>query len=240
MATQVVELTSDEAALLRGLDKVIQKERQHERQLAETAAAGGKAATKSRAGLPRRNAKRPSDEGGLRELAKFGPAGQAAAGELKSSFEASGSFGFKGLDDVFADLEKLDPAAAQAARAAAMKIQSEMAAADAATEFNNTLTAIESLGGAASVAAKRVSDSLKEPGNNAEGLAHYLDELRSLGPAGARRLPTASPWNLKRLTRKPSSIKRLPNCDRWAATRERSPMASRPTWRPPMKLQPVT
>ncbi len=185
MATQVVELTSDEAALLRGLDKVIQKEVQHAKQLAETAAAGGKAGDEIAAGFDR--AQRESEKSmksALRELAKFGPAGQAAATELRSSFEASGSFGFKGLDTVFADLEKLDPAAAQAARSAAAAIQSEMAAADAATEFNNTLTAIESLGGAASVAAKRVSDSLKEPGNNAEGLAHYLDELRSLGPAG--------------------------------------------------------
>lgn len=185
MATQVVELTSDEAALLRGLDKVIQKEREHERQLAASAAAGGKAGDEIAGGFAKaeREAAK-SMKAALRELAKFGPAGQAAAGELKNSFEASGSFGFKGLDEVFADLEKLDPAAAEAARAAAMKIQTEMAAADAATEFTQTLTSIEQLGGAAAVAAKRVSAELKEPGSNADGLARYLDQLRALGPAG--------------------------------------------------------
>lgn len=185
MATQVVELTSDEAALLRGLDKVIQKEVQHAKQLAETAAAGGKAGDEIAAGFDR--AQRESEKSmkaALRELAKFGPAGQAAATELRSSFEASGSFGFKGLDTVFADLEKLDPAAAQAARSAAAAIQSEMAAADAATEFNNTLTAIESLGGAASVAAKNVQASLSEPIDPAAALGGYLDAMRALGPEG--------------------------------------------------------
>lgn len=50
MATQVVELTGDEARLLRSLDKVIQKERDHEAQLRKVGDEGDKAGQKGKKG----------------------------------------------------------------------------------------------------------------------------------------------------------------------------------------------
>ncbi|WP_168566863.1 hypothetical protein [Crateriforma spongiae] len=114
MATTVVELTGDEAALLRSLDKIIAKEREHATQLAKVAEAGGDIGDEMKKGFDR-FAKSSDDQlkGLLREVQRTSP---EMGRSLKKHFQEAGKAGYRSIGEILDEIEKIDPAAAKAAR----------------------------------------------------------------------------------------------------------------------------
>jgi len=111
MATQVVELSGDEAALLRSLQKVIDKEREHERQLGRMADAGdaaGLGIEKSMGRVEAANAK--AIKSLIGDLGKLSPEAAKAANNIRN--EMSLADRQVKFDNIVAELRKVDPAAA--------------------------------------------------------------------------------------------------------------------------------
>ena len=181
MSTVVVELTGDEANLLRSLDKVIAKERDHERQLAETAARGDKAGAELAGAFDK--ASRTTDkalQGILKDLSRVGPAGREMAAGLKTEFQKAGKGGHKSIQSILDELQKLDPEAAEQARqiAASMK----QAASSSTRSFDRLAEPIEHAG----LTAEEVSQRLRESfGQASEGILPELGKITdSVGGIG--------------------------------------------------------
>lgn len=181
MATQVVELTGDEAALLRSLQKVIDKERDHERQLGRMADAGDAAGLNLQQAMQRvEQANTKAIQQSITDLGRLGPQGKEAAERLKAEFTKMGKDGFKSVDGVLDDLSKIDPLAS----AAASRIRTELAEADAATQLDNTLAELRKLSPEAAKAAGAVRSemSLADRQVKFDGI---ISELKKVDPAAA-------------------------------------------------------
>ncbi len=120
MATQIVELTGDEAKLLRSLEKVIQKQLEYERKLKDTGEAGEKAGTAIGESLSKvEKEANKAMFGMIADLRKLGPDGEAAAAAVKKHLATVGGAGTKSINEILASMEKLDPASAEIAKGVA-------------------------------------------------------------------------------------------------------------------------
>jgi hypothetical protein len=151
MATQIVELSGDEAALLRSYDRAVKKQAELEAKLRAGGAAGDAAGTQIEAALAR--VERANDtalKGLLGDLKKLGPEGQAAADAMKGHFVNAGKAGYRSMDQVLDQIRAIDPAAAEAAGAAAKSFQQSAAASSSAFSVmsKTAVTEIQSIAGA--------------------------------------------------------------------------------------------
>lgn len=181
MATQVVELTGDEASLLRSLDKLIAKEVEHERTLGRLAESGDAAGTQLEAAMGR--VQRANDQalsGMIRDLAKLGPEGKAAAESLKSNLAEGGRIKMASVDGLLGDIAKLDPASAEAAA----KVRLELAAADEASRFDNTLRELAQIDPAAAQAARGIKTQMSDADKSSK-FDTLVAEIRKADPAAA-------------------------------------------------------
>ncbi|QDV22927.1 hypothetical protein [Aureliella helgolandensis] len=117
MATQIVELTGDEAKLLKSLDNVIQKQLELERKLRDTGVQGDAAGIQMKDALAKVEAEAEKTlKGLLKELNTLGPEGRQASEELRKHLVEAGKIGEKSIESVVAKLDLIDPESAAAAR----------------------------------------------------------------------------------------------------------------------------
>ena len=136
MATQVVELTGDEAALLRSYDRAVKKAAELEAKMRTGGDVGAAAGVQIEDALNK--VKKANDEalrGMLKDLKAMGPAGSAAADNLKGHFAEVGKAGFKSMSVILDELRAIDPVAAEVAEKAANAFQ--QGAKDGATSFQS-------------------------------------------------------------------------------------------------------
>ena len=115
MAQVIVEMTSDEAKLLRGMQSVIAKEAALKAGLDDAGAAG----KKSGEALEKATRKTAKEfDSLLREMRKMGPEGKAQADAVERHLRNTGQAGRRSMDGVVESLGKLDNEAAKVARAA--------------------------------------------------------------------------------------------------------------------------
>lgn len=186
MATQVVELTGDEAALLRSLQKVIDKELEMEKKLRDAGNAGDAAGTQIEAAMAK--LQRESDQalrGLLGDLKGLGPEGQAAATALKSHFQQSGKAGFQSFGQVIDQLKLIDPAAAAAAQSAA---DAMVQAGHSATKaWDDQIALLRAMGPEGAAAAKTIETDLASAAASAAGgMDQILNKLEQLNPEAAK------------------------------------------------------
>lgn len=189
MATQIVELTGDEAALLRSLDKVIQKQLEYERKLRDSENAGKDAGDAIGGAFDK--AQRDADKalkGLLGDLKQLGPEGSAAAEALKGHLTEAGKAGFQSMDKVLEQIRALDPEAAAAAEAAASKIKDELgrAAQYSEGEFAQVLDELRAMGPEGKQAADEIRKELVAAGKIAEkSMADVVAQLERISPEAA-------------------------------------------------------
>lgn len=139
MATQVVELSGDEAALLRSLDKVVQKQLELDRKLRDTGENADAFGVRMEDALAKVEAEsNKALKGLLAEMKTLGPEGQAAATALKEHLQGAGKAGMRSMDQVIEQLRLIDPEAAAAAQAASRSL---------ATAGKESESMFDSLGG---------------------------------------------------------------------------------------------
>ena len=118
MATQVVELTGDEAALLRSFDRAVKKAADLEAKLHDGGNAGDAAGTQVEQALERiKSANEKALKAVLADLRSIGPDGRKMAEELKDHLVKAGKLSSTSMDGITASLMKIDPEAAKAAQA---------------------------------------------------------------------------------------------------------------------------
>jgi hypothetical protein len=183
VATQIVELTGDEAKLLRSLDKIIQKEREHERQLSNVGNEGAAAGGDIEKALNRIGQANEKDIGRLlRDLGKVGPEGKVAAEELKKNFQEAGKFGQRSFDDIVESIRKIDPEAAKAAQEARAAMQK----ADQESEFKETLQSLRAMGPVGRNVAQELKKQLVDAGKISEqSIDDVIAKIRQIDPAAA-------------------------------------------------------
>lgn len=183
MSTQIVELTGDEAALLRSLDKVIQKQLDYERKLRDTAEQGDAAGLALQGALSRVQAEGDKALNGLlRELKTIGPEGSGAADALRSHLREAGKAGHRSIGDILAQIRLIDPEAAEAAASAAKSFDS--AAAQSAVAWHEQLQILRGLGPEGAKAADEIERELKTAAVEASGgMEQVLSKLEELNPA---------------------------------------------------------
>jgi hypothetical protein len=194
MATQIVELTGDEAALLRSLDKVIQKQLEYERKLrdtGETGDAAGNAIADAMAKVQRESDK--ALRGVLGDLKSLGPEGQAAAEALKGHLTEAGKAGFRSMDAVLEQLRLIDPTAAAAAEQAATEIKAKLAEdalqkvkVESDKALNGMVGDLRSLGPEGAAAAEALKGHFLEAGKAGhQSVEQVLEQLRQMDPTAA-------------------------------------------------------
>lgn len=190
MATQVVELTGDEASLLRSLQKVIDKERELERKLRDAAGAGDAAGTSIEAALAKIQGEADKSlRGFMGDLRSLGPEGAAAAEAMKGHFVGTGKAGFQSMEQVLDQIRKLDPEAADAAEAAGAKIRDELGRAAQYSEgkFADVLDELRKAGPEGKQAADQLRKHLVSAGEIAEKSMHdIVAELEKISPEAAK------------------------------------------------------
>lgn len=183
--TQVVELSGDEAKLLRSLQNVIDKQLQLERKLRDTAEQGDAAGTAMEDALRKVNAEADKTLVGLmRDLKSLGPDGQAAADALKGHLVDAGKAGFKSIDTILDQIRLIDPAAAEAAQSARDSLAT--AAQETVDEFGETLAALRALGPEGSAAAAQIKSDMEAAAAATKGnFQELLGKLAELDPTAA-------------------------------------------------------
>ncbi len=178
--TTIVELSGDEAGLLRSLQKVIEKEREHERQLASLGNAGDNAGQTLEAALDRvRKAEDQTLKSLMGDLRKLGPEGQAAAQALTGHFSETGRAGLKNFESVIAQIQKIDPAAAEVLAG----VQAQFAAAGEAAKFDRAIDSLKALGPEGAAIAKGIAEDLaKASASSAASLDSVVAEIISMRP----------------------------------------------------------
>ncbi|MEP0344354.1 phage tail tape measure protein, partial [Rhodopirellula bahusiensis] len=178
--TQVIELSGDAAGLLRAMDQSIAKEKDHERQLGETAAAGSAAGDVLESAMA--DVAKSNDKvfaGILKDLRRAGPEGREMAKALQSHFADAGKAGYRSIGTVLDQLREIDPEAA----AAADKAQAELNSIDDTVDFDSTLGELRGLGGEAAKIAAGISADMKAADAEAAGdMNEILDRLKQIDP----------------------------------------------------------
>ena len=181
MSTQVVELTGDEAALLRSLQKVIDKERDHERQLGRIADAGDAAGLNLEQAMQRvEAANTKAIQQSITDLGRLGPQGKLAAESLKAQFTELGNSDFKTVESILSDLTRINPAAAEAAAAT----REALAEIDRQQSFDETIASMRALGGNAAKIADGIRLELQSA-DSPNAFDNFLGKLTDLHPAAA-------------------------------------------------------
>lgn len=180
-----VQITGDAQRLLSEMDKAIAKEKNHEKQLHETATAGGEIGDMVADGF--KQAEQSTDKS-LQAIQKrlrgAGKDGRAVAAGLTEAWAEQGKAGRRSVESLIADLDKLDPASAEAARA----IVTNMEMADRDDAFNKTLRGLRSLGPAGKDAAEKFEMEMAAAGVKVEGsIDDVLAELRKIDPESAKQ-----------------------------------------------------
>jgi hypothetical protein len=185
MATQIVELTGDEASLLRSLDKVIQKQLEMERKLRDTGQAGDAAGTSIEAAMAKVEAEATkSMKGLLAELRTVGPEGQAASAALREHLQGAGKAGMRSFDAMIAQLRLIDPEAADSAQAAADAMK--QAGQDSQAVWNDQLNLLRQLGPEGAAAAKQIEMDMRVAASEAAGgIDGILGKLEQINPTAA-------------------------------------------------------
>lgn len=178
--TQVIELSGDAAGLLRAMDQSIAKEKDHERQLGETAAAGSAAGDVLESAMA--DVAKSNDKvfaGILKDLRRAGPEGREMAKALQSHFADAGKAGYRSIGTVIDQLREIDPEAA----AAADKAQAELNSIDDTVDFDSTLGELRGLGGEAAKIAAGITADMKAADAEAAGdMNEILDRLKQIDP----------------------------------------------------------
>jgi hypothetical protein len=167
MATQIVELSADEAALLRSYDRAVQKQAELEAKLRAGGQAGDAAGTQIEEALLK--VKRANDQalkGLLGELKNLGSESGPAADALKAHFQAAGKAGYRSMGEILDQIRAIDPAAADAAGAAQQSLVDAASTTDA--RFREVLANIGALGPEGRQAAAAIKASLVEAGKLSE------------------------------------------------------------------------
>ncbi len=92
------------------------------------------------------------------ELKRQGPEGRAQAKAIEEYLEASGKAGRRSLSEIVDELKQIDPAAASAAKA----VTAEMAAADEASQFAETLKSLRGMGATGKATADAIQREMQE------------------------------------------------------------------------------
>lgn len=192
MATQVVELSGDEANLLRALDKVIQKEREHERALGRMGDAGDQAGFQLEDAMARiQKANDDAIKQTIKQLNQLGPEGKRAASLLQEGFKEVGRKGFDGPEALLKKLKSLDPATADVVESVSAKfeelsnkIKADLASADAATKFDDSIRELEKINPTAAAAAKKVREQMDLADADVK-FDNIIAELEKVDPAAA-------------------------------------------------------
>lgn len=187
MATQIVELSGDEAALLRSYQKSIEKALELERRTQGMGDTGDAAGTKFRESLSK--VQQQSDKmlnGLLRDLGKLGPEGSATADALSSHFQETGKAGRKSMQEIIAEIRKIDPEAAEAASTAQAAFASSANSTEA--QYRDVLAEMRKLGPQGKQAADEIQKELVSAGKISErSMADVVAELEKLDPAAAKQ-----------------------------------------------------
>lgn len=183
--TQVVELSGDEAALLRSLQKVIDKQMEYEKKLRDTAEQGDAAGVVLEDALNKvQEAADKSLKELLRELKTLGPDGAAAADAMKGHLQSAGKAGFRSMEDVLKSIREIDPAAADAALAA--KTSLSEAANSVEQQFSDVLDELHALGPEGRRVAGELKKDLVAAGKMTEkSLDDVIAKLRLIDPEAA-------------------------------------------------------
>jgi hypothetical protein len=196
MATQVVELTGDEASLLRSLDNLIKKQVEYENKLRSSGEVGDAAGIKLEGALAKVQAE--SDKalrGMLTDLRSLGPEGAAMAEAMKGHFTETGKAGFRSIETILAKVRELDPAAAAAAESAGAKLQEELgnAARVSEAQFDDLARSLRSLGPEGAAAADAMKGHFAETGKSGQqSMELILNQLREMDPAAAAAASAAA------------------------------------------------
>lgn len=229
MSTQIVELTGDEAALLKSLDKVIQKQLEMERKWRDTAEQGDAAGVALQDALARVQAESDKTLNGLlRELKTVGPEGSTAAAALRSHLQEAGKAGHRSMDDVLAQIRLIDPEAAAAAEQAAAAFAE--AGEDVSVVWREQLQLLRSLGPEGSAVAAEIEQSMKAAAAEAAGgMEGVLAKLQEIDPTVAEaaakvrtELAEAAQYSEREFAGVLDELRRLGPEGRQAATELRS------------------
>lgn len=183
MATQVVELSGDEANLLRALDRVIAKEREQAVALERMGTSADTAGIALEGALKTvENAAKKTVDETVRQLNKLGPGGKAAAEALQAGLAEAGKGKFATVDNLLQKVASLDPATAEVVG----RVKQHLAEADNRAAFDETLAAMRGLGGEAAVVANEIGTRLKQSDVPEGAFDGYLAQLVALNPEAAQ------------------------------------------------------
>lgn len=186
MGTQVVELTGDEAALLRSYDRAVKKQAELEAKLRAGGDAGAAAGIQIEDALAK--VQRANDQalkGLLGDLKTLGPEGAAAADALKGHFVDAGKAGFRSFDQILDQIKAIDPAAAEAAAAARTALNESANSAEA--QFHQVLDEMKALGPAGRMAADEIKSKLVAAGKLSErSIADIAKAFDKIDPEAAK------------------------------------------------------
>lgn len=186
MATQVVELSGDEAALLRSYDRAVKKAAEMEAKVRAGGDAGAAAGTQIEDALLR--VQRANDQAlrtMLSDLKSLGPEGAAAADAMKGHLVDAGKAGYRSVDTILDRIREIDPAAADAAAAARNSLVD--AANSSETQFRDVLDELRAMGPEGRQAADEIKASLVAAGKLSEkSIEDVAKALHKIDPEAAK------------------------------------------------------
>ncbi len=186
MATQVVELTGDEAALLRSYDRAVKKQAELEAKMRAGGDAGAAAGVQVEDALAKVNA--ASDQalrGLLADLGKVGPQGAAGADALKGHFTEAGKAGFRSVGEIIGKIREIDPAAADAAEAATIAFTESANSTQA--QLQKVLAKMRAVGPEGRAAAEAIEAKFVQTGRIAsESVADIANSFDVIDPEAAK------------------------------------------------------
>lgn len=186
MATQIVELSGDEAALLRSYDRAVKKQAELEAKLRAGGDAGASAGTQIEDALAK--VQRANDQALkslLADLRTLGPEGAAAAEAMKGHLVDAGKAGFRSVDNILASIREIDPTAADAAAAARQSLVD--AANSSETQFRDVLDELKAMGPEGRQAAEQIKQSLVAAGKLSEkSIEDVARALHKIDPEAAK------------------------------------------------------
>lgn len=180
MSQTVVEISGDEAGLLRSLRNVIEKEKEHERQLLRSGEAGAKGANDIETAMERVKVAADNQlKGYVQDLGRIGPEGRKFASALKGHFVDAGKAGYESIESIIGKIRQLDPEAATAMEA----VKGDIASAAAASDFEETLAGLQRLGPeGAAIAAGIRADMATAATSAANDMDEILASLSAIRP----------------------------------------------------------
>ncbi len=212
MPTTVVELTGDEAALLRSYDRAVKKQAELEAKLRDGGMAGDAAGTQIEGALKRvEEANQKAMKGLLDDLKKLGPEGRKAADEIRTKLVEAGKLSEKSIDSIADAFGKIDPAVGAAAKEIVEKMKS--AGEEVETHTQSSLQTSGSLfAGFAQEAVKSIASvSLAYTGVN--GLGEAINTVSQYIDIQRKKMEEARDSQVSLATAQQETIKNLVGTD---------------------------